>query len=109
MPNILQERGVITMAKINLLNEKGNVRPKVRDSVKAQIGQMLKSATADKFLMDTTKTAGTYVIEVGTVESTNEPIYATVSVGVSTIHPDTKRKSSKSVKTVDEVEVPTLF
>ena len=97
------------MAKINLLNEKGNVRPKVRDSVKTQIGQMLKSATADKFLMDTTKSAGTYVIEVGTVESTNEPIYATVSVGVSTIHPDAKRKSSKSVKTVDEVEVPTLF
>lgn len=97
------------MSKINLLNEKGNVRPKVRDSIKSQIGQMLKSSTADKFLLDTTKTAGTYVIEVGTVETTNEPIYATITVGVSTIHPDTKRKSSKSAKTVDEVEVPTLF
>lgn len=97
------------MAKINLLNEKGNVRPKVRDSIKLQIGQMLKTSTSQAFLLDTTKTAGTYVVEVGSVESTNEPIYATVTVGVSTIHPDAKRKSSKSVKTVDQVEVPNLF
>jgi hypothetical protein len=97
------------MAKINLLNEKGNVRPKVRDGIKSQIGQMLQMSIGSKVDLVSTKNAGTYVLEVGTVESTNEPIYATVSVGVSTIHPDAKRKSSKSVKTVDEVEVPNLF
>lgn len=97
------------MAKINLLNEKGNVRPKVRDGIKSQIGQMLKNNLSESVLLDTTKTAGTYVIEVGSVETTGEPIYATVTVGVSTIHPDAKRKSSKSVKTVDEVKVPILF
>ena len=97
------------MAKINLLNDKGNVRPKVRDGIKSQIGQMLKNNLSDKLLLDNTNTAGTYVIEVGTVETTGDPIYATVTVGVSTIHPDAKRKSSKSVKTVDEVKVPILF
>jgi hypothetical protein len=97
------------MAKINLLNEKGNVRPKVRDGIKSQIGQMLKNNLSESVLLDNTKTAGTYVIEVGTVETTGDPVYATVTVGVSTIHPDAKRKSSKSVKTVDEVKVPILF
>jgi hypothetical protein len=97
------------MAKINLLNEKGNVRPKVRDGIKAQIGQMLQMSIGSKVDLVSTKNAGTYVIQVGNVESTDEPIYATVSVGVSTIHPDAKRKSSKSVKTVDEVKVPNLF
>jgi len=49
-------------------------------------------------------------MEVGTVETTNEPIYATVTVGVSTIHPDVKAKiaNRKSSKT-DSVELPELF
>jgi hypothetical protein len=97
------------MAKINLLNEKGNIRPKVRDSIKLQVGTMIKSSLSN-LPIDSTQSSGTYVMEVGTVETTNEPIFATITVGVSTIHPDVKAKNSnrKSSKT-DSVEVPELF
>jgi hypothetical protein len=97
------------MAKINLLNEKGNVRPKVRDGIKDQVGTIIRKGLSN-FPIDTTSTSGTYVMEVGTVESTGEPVYATITVGVSTLHPDMKAKNSsrKSSKT-DTVEVPELF
>jgi len=95
------------MAKINLLNEKGNVRPKVRDSIKSQIGTLIsKSVDID---LRNTKSAGTYVVEVGQVETTNEPIYATITVGVSTVHPDTKSKNSRKSSKTDTVEIPELF
>jgi hypothetical protein len=97
------------MAKINLLNEKGNIRPKVRDSIKLQVGTMIRNSLSN-LPFDSTQSSGTYVMEVGTVATTNEPIYATVTVGVSTIHPDVKAKNSnrKSSKT-DSVELPELF
>jgi hypothetical protein len=101
------ERWYITMAKINLLNEKGNIRPKVRDGIKTQIGSLIsKSVDID---MRNTQTAGTYVVEVGTVETTGEPIFATISVGVSTMHPDTKAKNSRKSSKTDTVEIPELF
>ena len=97
------------MAKINLLNEKGNIRPKVRDGIKSQVGTILTKGLSN-FPIDSTSQNGTYVMEVGTVESTGEPIWATITVGVSTLHPDMKVKTSsrKSSKT-DEVEIPELF
>lgn len=95
------------MAKINLLNEKGNVRPKVRDSIKSQIGTLIsKSVEID---LRNTQKSGTYVVEVGQVETTNEPIYATITVGVSTVHPDTKSKNSRKSSKTDTVEIPELF
>lgn len=95
------------MAKINLLNEKGNIRPKVRDSIKSQVGTLIsKSVSLD---MENTQSAGVYVVEVGQVETTNEPIWATITVGVSTVHPDTKSKNSRKSSKTDTVEIPELF
>lgn len=98
------------MAKINLLNEKGNVRPKVRDGIKDQVGTIIRKGLSN-FPIDTTSQSGVYVMEVGTVETTGEPVYATISVGVSTMHPNDKVKNSsrKSSKNTDTVEIPELF
>jgi uncharacterized protein (UPF0218 family) len=95
------------MAKINLLNEKGNIRPKVRDSIKSQIGTLISKSV--EFDMQNTQSAGTYVVKVGEVETTNEPVWATITVGVSTIHPDTKAKTSRKSSKTDNVELPELF
>jgi hypothetical protein len=96
------------MAKINLLNEKGNVRPKVRDDIKSQVGSLITKGL-DELPIERTSQSGVYAMQVGTVETTGEPIFATISVGVSTMHPDTKAKNSRKSSKTDTVEIPELF
>lgn len=102
------------MTKINLLNENSNIRPNVRKAIQKQVvGMLTENLPA---IVDKTEKKNLVTIEVGevadcpVVEMNGKPIYVTLEVGVTIVHPNDKVKGDKEkpVQATKET-VPTLF
>ena len=93
------------MKTINFINAKGNVQPKVRTAIQKQIKSILKETAA--MPLEDCKKGNILVCEVGTDATNGEPIFVTLTVGVTQSHPD--NKSQKKEKKTKNVEVPSLF
>lgn len=96
------------MSVLAYLNEKGNASAKVRDNLKEQVGALLDNRLEDVGVEDTAR--GTKVITLGTDESTDQPVYAEISVVITMKDPSEKAKPRKAKEKVEtETVVPNLF
>lgn len=100
------------MKSVKYLNANGNVSSKVRDGIRAQVGEKLEAALVASFEEVVPNVNGGYAIAIATDEKSGDTIYATVNFTLSLKNPSEKverKKGEKKSTPTAEIEIPDLF
>jgi hypothetical protein len=88
---------------IKLYTDNGGVSAKTRKSLQGAMSKQLRDGSITE-LLETTETDNVLVLELGTNER-EEITYGTITLGVSTVHPNDKPKKVRKAKAkVEETE-----
>ena len=93
--------------------EKGGVSNKARTAIKSQASKAVGTALdVDNLKFEYVEDKACYVMEIGTDATTGNPVYVTLDLKVTDMHPSDraarKSRAGKS-KPAAKVEVPDLF
>jgi len=94
------------MSKINLYTKNGGVSATSRKLLQGAVNSQLRDGSLTE-LLETTEKDNVMVVEIAESER-GEIIYGTLTIGVSTVHPDNKPKPVRKKKDSEPVEVETF-